>query len=142
MELQPVAVLGIEGWITTPTEKMDNLFMHFVESNYSQTVTCLGQVYSFQYILNQFRDNPNGLVNEIKTKMSLYFSGYFKKVDITVDTIIDPLKQDTLILRIFLEVEDEYGKVFNLAKVSSNINSKTIRWANMNNYGDPDFFNQ
>ena len=95
MELQPVAVLGIEGWITTPTEKMDNLFMHFVESNYSQTVTCLGQVYSFQYILNQFRDNPNGLVNEIKTKMSLYFSGYFKEVDITVDTIIDPLKQDT-----------------------------------------------
>lgn len=142
MELQPVAVLGIEGWITTPTEKMDNLFMHFVESNYSQTVTCLGQVYSFQYILNQFRDNPNGLVNEIKTKMSLYFSGYFKEVEITVDTIIDPLKQDTLILRIFLEVEDEYGKVFNLAKVSSNVNSKTIRWANMNNYGDPDIFNQ
>ena len=66
----------------------------------------------------------------------------FKEVDITVDTIIDPLKQDTLILRIFLEVEDEYGKVFNLAKVSSNVNSKTIRWANMNNYGDPDIFNQ
>jgi hypothetical protein len=138
--LQPIPILGTEGWIYTPAEKMDNLFMHFVESYYSQTVTATNSVYSFQRILHDFRDNPIGLVNQLKTVLATYFGGYYSEVNVEVDTIVNPKNADSLILRIYLTVKDEYGKEFNLAKISSDLSSKTIRWANINNYGNENIF--
>ncbi len=140
--LQPLAILGTEGWVYTPSEKMDNLFMHFVESNFSQTVTSTSAIYSFQRILHDFRENRIGLVDKLKSSLTMYYSGYFSEVNVEVDTIVDPKKGDSLILRIFLIAKDEFGKEFNLAKVSSDVNSKTIKWANLNNYGNENIYNQ
>lgn len=140
MALQPVPILGLSGWIFTPGEKMDNLFMHYVESNYSQAVGAYGQVFSFQYLLAMYGDKPTALADEIKKSLSTYFGGYYTSVECSVDTIVDPTKGGALILRIFLVAKDDIGKTYNLAKESSNINGKTIRWANYNNYGDPNMF--
>lgn len=140
--LQPLAILGTEGWVFTPAEKIDNLFMHFVESNFSQTVTSTNAIYSFQRILHDYRENKIGLVDKMKSSLTSYYLGYFAEVNVEVDTIVDPKQRDSLILRFFLTVKDEFGKEYNLAKISSDVNSKTIKWANLNNYGNENIYNQ
>lgn len=142
MALQPVAVLGLEGWVNIPGEKMDNLFMHFVEANYSQSTLARGQAYSFQRILADNQQNPTGITTNLESALSTYFRGYFASVDVQVSVISDPTVYDALILQVYLSASDEYGKQYNLAKQSSNINSKTIKWANLNNYGSTTIFNQ
>ena len=142
MALQPVAVLGLDGWVVTPREKMDNLWVHFVEANHSQTTLSRGAAYSFQYILTTFSDDQIGLSNEIQRVLNLYYGAYFATVSSQVSVKPDPQRPGTMVLHIFLVVTDEYGKEYNLAKVSSDIKSKTIRWANLNNYGDENRFNQ
>lgn len=142
MSLQPVAVLGLDGWVNTPKEKMDNLFMHFVESNKSQSVTAKDSTFSFQYILNNGRASEVKLRDELTYALTTYFGGYYSDVTASVNVVEDPKLGGASILEIFLEVKDEYGKSYNLAKVSSDINSKTIRWININNYGDANKFSQ
>ena len=140
MALHPVAVLGLDGWVNTPKEKMDNLFMHFVEANYSKSTVSRGSAYSFQRILYNGQGNPTYLKNELQKILTEYFRGYYTEVNCEINVTDDPTKGDALILRIYLVVKDEYGKEYNLAKESSNVNSKTIRWANLNNYGDASAF--
>ncbi len=143
MQLQPVPVLGLDGWVYTPREKMDNLFLHFVEANRSQSVLSRESVYSFQYILATCQQAEEKLVADLKTALTQYFGPpYFASVDVGVNVIEDPTRGGALILQIFLEAKDEHGKSFNIAKVSSDITSKTIRWANLNNYGDENQFAQ
>jgi hypothetical protein len=142
MSLQPVAVLGLDGWVFTPKEKMDNLFMHFVEANYSQSTLSRGQAFSFQRVLFDCNNVPGLLVDQLKKVMTTYFGGYYTEVNCEIAVLPDPAVGDALILRIYLTAKDEYGKVFNLAKESSDVNSKTVRWANLNNYGDENVFAQ
>ncbi len=142
MSLQPVAVLGLDGWVSTPKEKMDNLFMHFVEANHSQSTLSRGYAYSFQRVLFECNNKPSLLEDQLKKTLTNYFGGYYLDVDCEISVIPDPKKGDALILRIYLTAKDEYGKVHNLARESSDINSKTIRWANLNNFGDENVFTQ
>lgn len=136
MALQPVPVLGLDGWVNTPKEKMDNLFMHFVEANHSQSTLARGSVYSFQRILFDSNNIPALLNNNLKKALVDYFQGYYTSVECEVNTLEDPKKGDALILRIYLTVKDEFGKIYNLARESSDVNSKTVRWANINNFGN------
>lgn len=142
MGLQPVPILGLDGWVSTPKEKMDNLFMHFVEANHSQSTLARGYAYSFQRILFDGKDNKEYIRDELSRVLLTYYGGYYKSVNCEVVILKDPNKGDALILRIFLTAKDEYGKEYNLAKESSDIKSKTIRWANYNNFGNENIFVQ
>ena len=142
MALQPVAILGLDGWVNTPKEKMDNLFMHFVEANHSQSTLARGYAYSFQRVLFDCKDSPVRLTDDLKRVMTSYFEGYYLEVDCEIAVIPDPTKGNALILRIYLTAKDEYGKVYNLARESSDVNSKTVRWANINNFGDENIFTE
>ncbi len=139
MALQPVPVLGLDGWVNTPSEKMDNLFMHFVEANHSQTTLSRGYTYSFQYILELHRHDKDGLASRLQRDMTSYFQSYYSSASCEITVIENPAKT-SYILRIFLKVTDIYGKEHNLARVSSDVNSKTVRWSNLNNYGDENQF--
>lgn len=137
MGLLPVAVMGLDGWVFTPKEKLDNLFMHFVSANKSQSVTAKDYTYSYQYILATWQGSPQKLIEDLTTALNQYFGGgYFKSVEAAVDLKPHPTKGDAFNLEIFLEVKDEYGKTFNLSKVLQDFTSKSSQWVNLNNYGD------
>jgi hypothetical protein len=138
--LQPVAVLGVEGWINTPKEKLDVLWAHFYEANYSQSTLSRGQVYSYPYLLQLYRDQPSMLQDKLQDNVTLYLSNYFSSVTVQVSVHEDPTKGDALTIEIFVGVKDEYGKEYTLSKVLDDVNSYSRRWINMNNYGDPDTF--
>lgn len=138
MELQPVAVLGLDGWIYTPKEKMDALFMDFVSSNKSQSNTSKDSTYSYQYVLATWQGSEQKLIDDLQREMKLYYSSYYTSVEVAVKLTLSATKGDALNLEIFLEAKDEYGKTYNLAKVLQDFKSKSNKWVNLNNYGDPE----
>lgn len=142
MALQPVAVMGIDGWVFTPKEKLDNLFMHYVSANKSQSNDARNLTYSYQYTLATWNNSKDKLMADLEKELNLYFGGYYSSVSSLVKVKEDPQRGGAYILEIFLEVKDEYGKTFNLAKMLSDFTSKSSKWVNMNNYGDPNQFAQ
>lgn len=142
MALQPVAVLGLDGWVNTPKEKLDNLFVHFVEANHSQTTLSRGHAYSFQYLIATNREAFSTLCEQMQSTLKEYFGGYYTSVDASVTVVNDPQKGDAVILQIYLTVKDEYGAEYNLARISSDIKLKTVKWSNLNNFGDENIYNQ
>lgn len=142
MDLQPVAVLGLDGWVGTPKEKMDALFMDFVSANKSQSVTAKNLTYSYQYILATWQGSEQKLIDDLQRELTQYFSGYYTSVEVAVKLTPSATKGDALNLEIFLEAKDGYGKTYNLAKTLQDFQSKSSKWVNLNNYGDPDQYTQ
>jgi hypothetical protein len=139
-DLQPASVLGLDGWVFTPKEKMDALFMDFVSANKSQSVSAKDLTYSYQYILAMWQGSEQKLMDDLQFALKQYFGGYYTKVEASVRLDRSATVGDALDLQIFLEATDGYGKTFNLAKVLQDFTSKSSQWVNLNNYGDPGKF--
>lgn len=143
MELQPVPVMGLDGWVFTPKEKMDNLFMNFVSANKSQSVTAPHLTFSYQYILAMWQMSREKLQDDLRKALMQYFGPpYFASVTVDVKVKEDTTKGGAYNLEIYLEAKDEYGKSFNLSKILQDFTSKSSRWVNLNNYGNPDQFSE
>lgn len=102
--LPTMSVFGITNDPGVITEK---LFMYFITSEYSQSVTFYGEISSLKYLLNQYATEPATLKNKIYESLMILYKKYFPVVEIDVDVIEDPVtKNKELNIKITTETED------------------------------------
>ena len=102
--LPTMSIFGITNDPGVITEK---LFMYFITSEYSQSITFYGEISSLKYILNQYATEPLELKNKIYEALVALYSKYFPTVDVNVDIVEDPVtKNKKLSINVTTVTED------------------------------------
>lgn len=134
--ITPVPSLGTQGWVSDDANKMDLLLSHFFLSDYNQTELYPGNVISLPEIIQNNGNQIDGIINELKSKLTNYLNRYYDSVDVTLEGDPDPnaspeIKYD---LRISIVVKTASGTELysNLIKTE---NSKLINIIKLNNFG-------
>lgn len=85
-----VATLSPEGWVKSPTAKLDTLFADFLAAANSQYPFGSTEV-SLTWLLARHQNQPRDLEEAIQTNLQIYFSKHFpdSKVEVNV-TVKDP----------------------------------------------------
>lgn len=76
-DFNPVPSLTATGWMRDPLMAGGQLLAYFIESDYSQSNTFLGQVLSLPYIVQKFNENPSELCSKINSALTQLFSRQF-----------------------------------------------------------------
>ena len=102
--LPTMSIFGITDDPGVITEK---LFMYFITSEYSQSVTFYGEISSLKYILNQYATEPLELKNKIYEALVALYNKYFPTVDVNVNIVEDPVtKNKKLSINVTTVTED------------------------------------
>jgi len=102
--LPTMSIFGITNDPGVITEK---LFMYFITSEYSQSITFYGEISSLKYILNQYGTEPLELKNKIYEALVTLYKKYFPTVDVNVDIVEDPVtKNKKLSINVTTVTED------------------------------------
>ena len=104
--LPTMSIFGMTKDSNIITEK---LFLYFITSEYSQSVTFYGEISSLKYLLNQYASEPELLKNEIYETLLILYKKYFDNVEIEVDIKQDKNKKNSIEIKI--TTEDENGVV-------------------------------
>jgi len=104
--LPTMSIFGMTKDSNIITEK---LFLYFITSEYSQSVTFYGEISSLKYLLNQYATEPELLKNEIYETLLILYKKYFDNVEIEVDIKQDKNKKNSIEIKI--TTEDENGVV-------------------------------
>lgn len=126
--------MSIFGFTTDPNVITEKLFLYFVTSEYSQSVTFYGKISSLKYLLNQYATDPDKLKSEIYDTLVNLYKKYFPKVSIEVDVKENKkTKKNELIISITTETEDGVISTVNETLVTSgskitNILDLVYRW--------------
>ena len=112
--------MSIFGFTTDPNVITEKLFLYFVTSEYSQSVTFYGKISSLKYLLNQYATDPDKLKSEIYDTLVNLYKKYFPKVSIEVDVKENKkTKKNELIISITTETEDGVISTVNETLVTS-----------------------
>ena len=130
-----VPVLGPEGWQTSSYEAAATLLSHFYLSDKSQSATFPKNVYSFQYILQQYNNDMHGLETALRVNLLNYFSVYFTDVSVEVTVPDSPSSNAEVVINLI--AIDKEGSEIRLGKVFEVLDSKIKTVTNINNYGRP-----
>ena len=76
--------MTIFGLTKDPVVLIEKIFLYFVTSDYSQSVTFYGKIKSFKWIYHKYKDDDDELKTRIKETLSEYYLLYFKDVDVSV----------------------------------------------------------
>ena len=112
--------MSIFGFTTDPNVITEKLFLYFVTSEYSQSVTFYGKISSLKYLLNQYATNPSKLKSDIYDTLFTMYKKYFPKVSIEVDVKENKkTKKNELIISITTETEDGIISTVNETLITS-----------------------
>ena len=112
--------MSIFGFTTDPNVITEKLFLYFVTSEYSQSVTFYGKISSLKYLLNQYATDPDKLKSEIYDTLVNLYKKYFPKVSVEVDVKENKkTKKNELIISITTETEDGVISTVNETLVTS-----------------------
>lgn len=131
MPSNPYPVLGPEGYIYDPSQKIEAIFADYIASKNSQSTLFHGQVQSlsFDEYKGQYEAILSGEV--IKQSLEALFEAYFDNVDINVTDNSE--ENDTVVTKITIvgELVDK-GSRYRLNEVLSANNGKIKRLAQFN----------
>lgn len=82
--------LSSSGFISDPAVKLDKLLSYFFVADFSQSNQHKGRVASLPYLVKNYGDQPNILVDRIQTTVENMLGAYFESVQVLV-TEEDPL---------------------------------------------------
>lgn len=131
----PVPTLSEDGWASAPTTVGDYLFCHFYLSENSQSYLYLGNITSLPGLIQQFKDDTNGLQLAAQSRLAQYFGRYFSNV--SVEAAVTPEAEDSsrYTLELYISYTDEEGKPYVLGKVFSVMNTKIAKVIDANDNG-------
>ena len=87
--------MSIFGVATDPDIIAEKLFLYFLTSEYSQTVSFYGKISSLKFLLTQFTTRPKELESEVRDSLIELYKKYFKSVDVEVEVISDGTNSKT-----------------------------------------------
>ena len=102
--------MSIFGIATDPDIIAEKLFLYFLTSEYSQSVSFYGKISSLKYLLNTYGNNPKELESEVRDTLIELYKHYFRKVNVDVQIVKkDPHKATsslTLVMHIVCESDN------------------------------------
>ena len=134
--IKPVPSLGTQGWVTDDTNIMDLLLSHFFLSDYNQTQLYPGNVISLPEIIQKNSNQIDGIINELKNKLTNYLNRYYDDVEVNLegDPDINTSPDIKFDLRISIVVKSNNG-VDSYTNLIQTENSKLINIIKLNNFG-------
>lgn len=129
----PVPSLSADGWKTGNAQKCDMLLSHFFVAESTQSHFFKQSVSSLPALIQRYQDDSIGLTDAVQETLTQYFGSYFPKVDVRVSCEVNPLKQSTYDLRMFVSVWDRDGVEFVLARLAEHQDAKIQRIIAINN---------
>lgn len=80
----PIGVLGTQGWVTDPSNKIDYLLSHLFTTQANQTYLYAGNIFSIQSIWQETGGDLYSTMNKLKVYINKYLSKYYAAVDVNV----------------------------------------------------------
>lgn len=106
-----IPTLTPDGWITDPANIIVKEFEYYISSNYSQSNSYYGNIRSFKYTMNKYRE-PNEISIHIGNDLKFIYSQYFNNVEPNVSVEIEEG-----VININIDVICNYfGKIYTLNK--------------------------
>jgi len=85
MKKEILPTMSIFGFSTDPGIITEKLFMYFITSEHSQSVTFYNKISSLKYLLTKYATDPDELKNEIEDTLIVLYKKYFYKVSVNVE---------------------------------------------------------
>lgn len=130
---KPVPSLSSDGWVTSTSHQADYLISYFFTSQYSQTYLYHGQISSFPWILQTYKNDMFALKEQTKAALTRLFGNYFPKVEIEVGTKEED--DGKYSITIVIIVTDNEGKEFSVGRLADVLDAKIVKIQNLNNTG-------
>lgn len=130
---QPVnPTLDGKGWVTAPNDLLDVAFSDFMMSDYSQSSLFYGQIASLPYLIARCGQDLFRLKQEVRSTLESHLGPYFDVVQVTADTITDPLGGPAVELRVGMVVVKD-GVSYRLDRAVQDIKSFTLKMIEVTN---------
>lgn len=125
--LPTTSIFGITDDPSIITEK---LFLYFITSEYSQSVTFYGKITSLKYYLNSYATDTGKLRSSIYDNLITLYKKYFDNVTVEVDIHSKDNNKNTsdLVINIKVTTETEDGVV---STVDENVAVDGVRITNL-----------
>lgn len=126
-----VASLSDRGWLSGPTEKLDQLLSDFYTTDYVQTYLYKDSTTNAQALFQQYGNDPATLAVETQRALDAYLKSYFDNISVQVtqngsdDT--NPTNKVTVTIGVTV-VQD--GQQYSIQTLAGNVNSKFQRITN------------
>ena len=130
---KPVPTLSSDGWVTNTVMKADYLLSHFFLSEYSRTYLYLGDISSFPWILQKYKDDIYGLEDNTRQTLKKYFGRYFPKAE--VDVKIKKEEGSKYAIIVVVIVTDVGGREFSVGRLADVLDAKILKVQKINNTG-------
>lgn len=109
MSVIPVPVMGTQSLVSDSANKFFQLMSDLYVSDYNQTQLYPGNVTSLARLIQQAGTDGNKAATIIQSALSVYFSRYYDgcRVDVTVEDDVNSGRQDQLVLRLKIGVQEQ-----------------------------------
>lgn len=98
--------MSIFGVATDPDIIAEKLFLYFLTSEYSQTVSFYGKISSLKYLLTQYATRPKELESEVRDSLIELYKKYFKTIDVDVE-IVNENNNNDVVKKILIDITYE-----------------------------------
>lgn len=133
IDTKPLPSLSADGWVYPTSMKCDYLLSHFFLSEYSRTYLHYGNISSFPWLLQNYKDDMPQLKEKTRETLETYFKRYFPAAEAQVE--IKNEGGSKYGIHIYVSVTDSDGKEFSLGRVAEVLDAKILKVAYINNYG-------
>ena len=127
--------LNANGWTTNDASIFLKLFEYFLTSQYSQSVTYIGNIASLKYIV-QMSNSQYDIQNAINTTLSDMYKRFYSLVNIDVE--IDDTVIGEIGYIINIDVINEQGKSYGLSNIIRTVDNNIVNMDELLNnlYGE------
>jgi len=107
--------MSIFGLTNDPSVVTEKIFLYFVTSEYSQSTTFYGNIYSLRYLVFKYQDDLDTLKIEIQKALTEFYLKYFTNAEVNVNIT----KEKTLNVLFEVTTETEDGEINYLSETIS-----------------------
>ena len=128
-----VPTLSPAGWVKNIVDKLDFLATYIFLSNYSQSVIYADKIVSIPWLIQQYGNDLNSLMQHMTITLEEYFKRYFDEASVVVERSSkdDPASNRVSLSLIVNVIED--GQQYSLAHAVSMEKSVFLGYAKLNN---------
>lgn len=125
--------LSEDGWVNSSVKVCDQLFSHFLLSDYSQTYLYDGLVSSFPWIILETQKDMTRTITLTQQTLSSYFTRYFNNVVVEVAEVENIEEPSVAQISIYLSFTDTEGEQHSLGKLLQIADLKVQKIIDLNN---------
>lgn len=125
----------IFSWATTLEEKLEQVIMGYLTSNYDQSTIFQGKIKSYAYTSAHYGHDPYECARQIEEDLNTLFLRYFKRCEVTA-THEDVVPYGTRYrVRVEFSVSDGQGVRSKAQRIFHHTDSDILRFISVNNDG-------